>query len=553
MAHIARTGPVTSTMQDDYPLSVAHLFQHGAKVHNKSEVVNFDGESLTSTSFAEVAERATRLAAGLDSLGVRFGDRVATLMWNSQEHLEAYLAVPSMGAVLHTLNLRLATSDLARIMAEAGDRVVLAHASLLPLLSEVVGKVPTLVAVVVAEDPALAPSGDAAPGANGVERLGYEELVSAAPSEYTWPALDERSAASICYTSGTTDAPRGVVYSHRSTFLHAMCTATGAVFAVQESDRVLPLVPMFHVNAWGIPYVAWAQGATLVLPHRWLLGGPTCKLIKLARPTLAAGVPTIWASLLEYATEHPQEVDFSSLRLVTSGGAALPVSMMEAFRDRFGVQMAQGWGMTETSPVCTYGLVGPSAEARGKPLSAGRIIPGVEMRIITPEGAEAPWDGETVGEVEVRGPWVTGSYFGGGDGLSARQFNPGGWLRTGDIGSLDEGGHLFIADRLKDVIKSGGEWISSLRLENELMAHPDVLEAAVIGVPDEKWGERPMAFVVRRPGSALSAEHLRDHLEGRVPRWWAPDHWSFIEEIPKTSVGKYDKAALRTSCGQSPP
>jgi fatty-acyl-CoA synthase len=532
-------------MQDDYPLSVAHLFQHGAKVHKKSEVVNFDGERVASTSYAEVAERASRLAAALGSLGVSFGDRVATLMWNSQEHLEAYLAVPSMGAVLHTLNLRLPPVDLVRIMAEAGDRVVLTHASLLPLLSAVEDKVPTLEAVVVAQDPAPAPSGPPAPGAGGTERLDYEELLSGAPAEYAWPAIDERSPASICYTSGTTDRPRGVVYSHRSTFLHAICTATGAAFSVQESDRVLPLVPMFHVNAWGIPYAAWAQGATLIMPHRWLLGGPTCKLIKLARPTVAAGVPTIWASLLEHAAEHPEEADFSSLRLVTSGGAALAISMMETFRDRFGVQMAQGWGMTETSPVCTYGLVGPADEAPGRALSAGRIIPGVEMRVVTVDGTEAPWDGETVGEVEVRGPWVTGSYFGGSDGLSATQFRPGGWLRTGDIGSLDEDGRLFIADRLKDVIKSGGEWISSLRLENELMAHPEVLEAAVIGVPDEKWGERPMAFVVARPSSALTAEELKRHLEGRVPRWWAPDHWSFIEEIPKTSVGKYDKAALR--------
>lgn len=291
------------------------------------------------------------------------------------------------------------------------------------------------------------------------------------------------------------------------------------------------------------------------MPQRWLLGGPVCKLIKLARPTCAAGVPTIWGSLLAYADEHPEDIDFSSLRLAMSGGSALPVAMMEKFRDRHGVFMSQGWGMTETSPVCTFGLVGlpepdgasgdeggaSTTTSKSGPLSAGRLLPGVEMRILTQDGDVAPWDGATVGEVEVRGPWITGSYIGGQE---QAQFHDG-WFRTGDLGALDPDGFLYLSDRLKDTIKSGGEWISSIRLEDELMAHPDVAEAAVVGVPDERWGERPLAVIVRRRGSSVTAEELKEHLSSRVVRWWAPDHWVFVDELPKTSVGKYDKKVLR--------
>ncbi len=441
---------------------------------------------------------------------------MATLMWNSQEHLEAYFAVPCMGAVLHTLNLRLAPPDLARIMAEVGDKVVIVHASLLPLLSAVAPGVPTLEKVVVVDDPGQTTS--SAPPRGAVDHLRYEELLGAQPAGYPWPELDEKTAAAICYTSGTTGVPRGVVYSHRSTFLHAFASGSGSVFVLGPEDRVLPLVPMFHVNAWGLPYGAWMNGASIVMPQRWLLGGPVCQLIKLARPTKAAGVPTILGSLLAYADEHPDDVDFSSLRLFTSGGAALPVSMMEAFRDGYGVQMAQGWGMTETSPVCTFGPVGRPGEDEAGPLSAGRILAGVEMRIVMPDGEIAPWDGATVGEVEVRGPWVTGSYLGG---VEAGQFHDG-WLRTGDLGSVDQDGQLYLSDRLKDTIKSGGEWISSIRLEDELMAHPGVQEAAVIGVPDARWGERPLAVVVCRRDVPLSVEELKDHLTSRVVRWWPP-------------------------------
>ncbi len=537
----------------DFPLTITHLLRHGQTVHGRSEVISFDGEQTSSSSFTEVATRMERLAAALAGLGVGPGDRVATLMWNSQEHLEAYFAVPCMGAVLHTLNLRLAPADLARIMAEAGDKTVLVHASLLPLLSAVLPGVPTVETVLVVADPGQPPFSG---GGNGpVAHLDYEELLAAQSPGYAWPEIDERNAAAICYTSGTTGVPRGVAYSHRSTFLHAFSCSSGSAFVVGAEDKVLPLVPMFHVNAWGLPFASWMTGATLVMPQRWLLGGPVCKLIKLARPTCAAGVPTIWGSLLAYADEHPEDIDFSSLRLAMSGGSALPVAMMEKFRDRHGVFMSQGWGMTETSPVCTFGLVGlpepdgasgdeggaSTTTSKSGPLSAGRLLPGVEMRILTQDGDVAPWDGATVGEVEVRGPWITGSYIGGQE---QAQFHDG-WFRTGDLGALDPDGFLYLSDRLKDTIKSGGEWISSIRLEDELMAHPDVAEAAVVGVPDERWGERPLAVIVRRRGSSVTAEELKEHLSSRVVRWWAPDHWVFVDELPKTSVGKYDKKVLR--------
>ena len=568
MPDSGHTGKIASTMQD-FPLTITHLLRHGQTVHGRSEVISFDGEQTSSSSFVEVAARMERLAAALVGLGVGPGDRVATLMWNSQEHLEAYFAVPCMGAVLHTLNLRLAPADLARIMAEAGDKVVMVHTSLLPLLSAVLPAVPSIEKVLVVADPGQPAFSGATDGP--VPHLDYEELLAAQRGGYEWPELDERSAAAICYTSGTTGVPRGVAYSHRSTFLHAFSCTSGSAFVVGAEDRVLPLVPMFHVNAWGLPFASWMTGATLVMPQRWLLGGPVCKLIKSARPTCAAGVPTIWGSLLAYADEHPEEADFSSLRLAMSGGSALPLAMMEKFRDVHGVHMSQGWGMTETSPVCTFALVGRPASAepepgesspdesssdgssraestaengRGKtgPLTAGRLLAGVEMRIVTQDGEVAPWDGATVGEVEVRGPWITGSYLGGAE---AAQFHEG-WFRTGDLGTLDADGYLYLSDRLKDTIKSGGESISSIRLEDELMAQPDVAEAAVVGVPDERWGERPLAVVVRRPGSTVSGDDLKAHLSARVVRWWVPDHWVFVDELPKTSVGKYDKKVLRS-------
>jgi fatty-acyl-CoA synthase len=538
------TIPFASTMQD-FPLSVTHLLRHGQQVYKRSRVLTFDGVGLIEATFAEVAERSERLAAALARLGVGAQDRVATLMWNTQEHLEAYLAVPSMGAVLHTLNLRLPPRQLVHIINTAADKVVLVHASLLQLFAAVAPHLTTVEHVVVVADPGTSLDEPLAPiaGLAGAP-VGYEAALAAEQAGYPWPDIDERAPAAICFTSGTTGDPKGVVYSHRSTFLHALATGTGAGLHADDSDRVLPLVPMFHVNAWGLPYSAWSTGASLVMPHRHLQGEPLCRLIGLARPTLAAGVPTIWGSVLAYADEHP-EVDLSSLRTLMSGGSALPASIIEGMRDRHGVRMTQGWGMTETSPVCTFGK--PPADAGDDllpwQLTAGRILPGVEMRIVTPAGEVAPWDGDTVGEIQVRGPWITGSYLGD---PTPEKFDEG-WLRTGDIGAIDDQGFVTISDRVKDVIKSGGEWISSVELENEVMNHPGVAEASVVGVPDERWGERPLAVVVRRPDSSVSPGELRSFLEDRVIRWWLPERWAFVAELPKTSVGKFDKKALRAA------
>jgi fatty-acyl-CoA synthase len=529
-----------STMQD-FPLTITHLLRHGAAVHRRSQVMTFDGQQVRAASFADVNGRIERLAAALERLGVEPGDRVATLMWNTQEHLEAYFAVPCMGAVLHTLNLRMPESQLAHIINAASDRVIIAHQSALPVLAKAADHIKDVERVVVVAD---APAGEANDAFGGA--VDYEEVVGAERPGYSWPQLDELDAASMCFTSGTTGDPKGVVYSHRSTFLHSFGITTGAVTPITERDRVMVVVPMFHVNAWGYPYAGWAGGADMVMPSRYLQGEPLARLIALTRPTHSAGVPTVWADLRRYVEQHP-DADISSLRLLTGGGSAVPAHLIESY-DQLGIRMLQGWGMTETSPVCAISEppAGVDPDDVGWRARTGRVIPGVEMRIVTADGDEAPWDGQTVGEIEVRGPWITGSYF---DDPAPDKFHDG-WLRTGDVGHLDDYGFLTITDRVKDVIKSGGEWISSVDLENAIMSHPDVLEASVVGVPDDKWGERPLAVVVRRPGSDLEAGQLREWLAAKVPNWWVPERWSFVDEVPKTSVGKFDKKAIRARQAQ---
>ncbi len=533
-----------STMMD-VPLTVTRIMQYGSTAYGDREVVTCTTSGSRRQSYAQTGARAAQLANALRGLGVDGDQRVATLMWNNAEHLEAYLAIPSMGAVLHTLNLRLEPEIIGYIANHAGDELVIVDPTLVPLLARVLPHAPAIRHVIV-----TSPEGEtdssalAALAGPGRAVHSYEELLGAQPGTFSWPDLDERSAAAMCYTSGTTGQPKGVVYSHRSMHLHSMAVCTGSVFALAERDRVLPVVPMFHANAWGLPYAAVMAGASLVMPDRFLQPEPLVRLIEAERPTVAGAVPTIWNALLQHVRANGG--DLSSLRLVPCGGSAVPHALMQAYEKELGVQILQAWGMTETSPLGSVahapaGLT--DEEAWRYRDTQGRLICDVEARLVGDGGVLLPHDGQAVGEVEVRGPWITGAYYKDDDPEKFRD----GWLRTGDVGTIDRLGYVILTDRAKDVIKSGGEWISSMELENALMAHPDVIEAAVIGVADDRWGERPLATVVLAPGAATTAPELREFLAGRVPRWQLPERWSFIAEVPKTSVGKFAKTRIRDS------
>jgi fatty-acyl-CoA synthase len=518
-----------STMQD-FPLTVRVIFEHGERLYADSAVVTFDGVKTQRATFAQVAERTRRLAAALQRLGVRPDERIATLSWSSQEHLEAYFAVPSIGAVLHTVNVRLFGDQIAYIINHAEDSTIIVEESLIPVLAPLLPKLATVKRYIVIGDPAAFPE----------PAIGYEELLGREPPLAVFPNLDERSAAMICYTSGTTGNPKGVVYSHRSVYLHTSAIIAGESCGVASADRVIVIVPMFHANAWGGPHAAWFVGADIIFPGRYLQPEPLARLIELEKPTFGAAIPTIWSGLVRYAEEHA--VDLSSFRLMVCGGAAMPRSLLERMEAR-GAYMVQGWGLTETSPTAAVAHPphGATAEqAVDFRCKTGRILPGLEVRVVSGDKV-LPWDGRSAGEIEIRGPWVTASYY---KEDSAECFHDG-WLRTGDIGTVDPRGYIQITDRAKDVIKSGGEWVSSVELENHLIAHPDVLEAAVIGVPDQQWGERPMACVVLKAGANTTPADLRAFLSTRVARWWLPERWSLVAELPKTSVGKFDKKTLR--------
>jgi fatty-acyl-CoA synthase len=540
-----------STMQDA-PLLVSNILRRGATVHSESTVTtieSFDpatGVTTTRTvTFADVGENAARLANALRSLGVTGDERVGTFCWNHQEHLECYLAIPSMGAVLHTLNIRLFPEQLTYVVNHGDDRVIVVDGSLIPLLCRAAATAPGLPHVT---HMLVIGDGDRSLLASTFPHVtlhDYHDLLAAQPTTFNWPEdLDERDAAAMCYTSGTTGNPKGVAYSHRSTYLHSMASLGAPILGIDEADRLLVIVPMFHANAWGMPYSAFFCGADFIFPKQFLQAAPLASIIASERPTVTAAVPTIWNDLWNFGEQHG--LDLSSMRSVTSGGAAVPRILMQRYKDKYGLQILQGWGMTETSPLGS--LAKPHKNAKAEEFMdfhdlAGRVLPGVELRIVSNEdtGEVAPTDGTTIGEIEVRGPWITGAYH-----LEAtpEKFRDG-WLRTGDMGTLDSRGYLRITDRTKDVIKSGGEWVSSIDLENVIMAHPAVAEAAVIGVPDEKWDERPMACVVVRPGSSVSPAELKEFLGERVAKWWIPERWTFIESVPKTSVGKFDKKVLR--------
>jgi fatty-acyl-CoA synthase len=506
-----------STMQD-FPLTVTGILRHGTTWSSGRKVITKTSDGYREISFGELGARVAQLAHGLRDIGVTEGDRVATFMWNNQEHLETYFAAPCMGAVLHTLNVRLSGEQIAFIANQAQDRVVLVDMSLAPLFATVLphlATVQTVVAVGAGDLDVLT--------ASGKDVIRYDDLLDSRPTAYDWPDLDEKSAAAMCFTSGTTGNPKGVVYSHRSSYLHSMSVCAANSIGLVDGDRVLLVVPMFHANAWGQPYAA---------------------MIERQRPTVAAAVPTIWNDVLQYLHANPGK-DISSLRTVCCGGSAVPLSMMKEYQERYGVVIRQGWGMTETSPLAA--LATPPPEVTGEDAwtlraSAGRVVSGVEIRIVDDEGGALPNDGKAVGEIEIRGPWIAASYYQNAD---SSKFDDG-WLRTGDVGRIDPQGFITLTDRAKDVIKSGGEWISSVELELCIMEHAAVLEAAVVAVPDDRWQERPLAAVVVKKDASVSAEELRKHLCDKVARFWLPERWTFIDEVPKTSVGKFDKKHIRS-------
>jgi fatty-acyl-CoA synthase len=519
----------------DFPLTLTHVLGRARTVHHRAEVVSLlDAEGRKKRArMDEVAMRIDRLAAGLRSLGIAEGDRVGTYAFNSQEHLEAYYAVPCSGAVLHTLNPRLSPEQVAYTINHAGDRVVLVDSELVAEMAAVAPLLETVERFVVI--------GGGEGGELPSEPIAYEDLLAAAPEEgFEWPELDERAAAALCYTSGTTGNPKGVLYSHRALCLHTLVMAGHDAYRMSERDRILAVVPMFHAMGWNLGYLAGTVGADLVMPGRFVQSRHLARLIAEERVTASCGVPTIWMDLLRH-----EGADLSSLELAICGGTQVPPALMRDFEREHGVAVVQGWGMTETLPGAALAHDPPANESEDERWErrqhAGRVTPFYEVRIVGADDEAVPSDGETPGEVEIRGPTVIAEYFENREASAAALHD--GWLRTGDVGTLDAEGWLRITDRAKDVIKSGGEWISSVDLESALMAHPRVVEAAVIALPDERWSERPLACIVA--ADDVSPTELREFIAPMVAKWWLPDEFAYLEEIPKTSVGKFDKKVLR--------
>jgi len=532
-------------LMQDRPLALPHVFHRAEQYFGHKTIVTAGTTQESSTTVSEWAARVRRLATVLDTLDVSADGRVGTFAWNTARHLELYFAVPCTGRVLHTLNIRLFPEQLAYVANHAEDEVVFVDRSLLPLFWPLVDKLETVRHVVVLDDGA----DTEVPVDPRVHD--YEELLAAAtPFEGRFEIADENTAAAMCYTSGTTGNPKGVVYSHRSTVLHSLITLIADGAALSERDVLLPVVPMFHANAWGLPYGALLAGSSLVLPGPNMTPQAIAGLLERHRVTVTGGVPTIWMGMLPLLAQH----DLSALRAILCGGSAVPKALSEAYREAIGVPMLHAWGMTETSPIATMCTLRshhePLSEAERAEVRArqGQAVPLVDVRLTDPATGELqPWDDVATGEIQAAGPWIAAEYYRGEGG--GAQFTEDGWLRTGDVAAIDRYGFVRLVDRTKDLIKSGGEWIGSVELENEIMAHPKVAEAAVIAIPHPKWVERPLACVVVKPGETLTAEEVIAHLEPRVPKWWLPDAVEFIDEVPKTSVGKFSKKTLREKFG----
>jgi fatty-acyl-CoA synthase len=523
------------------PLLISALLTHAESQHGDQEIVSRRVEGdLHRTTYRELGQRARQLANALDALGVAHGNRVGTLAWNGYRHTELYYAVSGSGAVLHTLNPRLHPDQLSWIVDHAEDRVLCFDLSFLPLVEAIAARLKSVRAFVLMTDRAHMPAETKIPGL-----LCYEELVEAQPSKFEWPDLDERTASSLCYTSGTTGNPKGALYSHRSTLLHSYAAALPDALNCSGSDTILPVVPMFHVNAWGLPYIACMVGAKLVFPGPWLDGKSLYELFEAEGVTLSAGVPTVWQGLLAHV--ESQGLAFGTMHRTIVGGAACPPAMMRAFQERHGVQVLHAWGMTEMSPLGTACALQPRHQALGAEerlaiqSKQGRAVFGVEMKIVDESGAALPHDGRSAGELLVRGPWIISGYF-RGEGAGPLV---DGWFPTGDVSTIDAEGYMQITDRSKDVIKSGGEWIGSIDLENIAMAHPSVAMAACIAARHAKWDERPLLVVVKKPGAVLTREEMLRFYEGKIAKWWTPDDVVFVDSIPLGATGKVQKNLLR--------
>jgi len=533
--------PVIPGSMQDVPLSVHHLFDRAERYFGHKTITTVTATGLQRTTYAEWAVRTRRLGTVLDQLGISSAGRVATFAWNTARHLELYFAAPCTGRVLHTLNIRLFPEQLTYIVNHAEDEVIFVDKSLMGLLTPLLATFTTVKHLVIMDDG----KGEIPDDLAGIASSDYEELLAkAAPAHFE--EVPEHTAASMCYTSGTTGNPKGVVYTHRSTFLHTMATMMSDGLGACERDKILPVVPMFHANAWGLAHAAVAAGADLVMPGPDLSGPAIANLIVNERPTIAAGVPTIWMGVLPELKGR----DTSSLRAIPCGGSAVPRALSEAYREQLGLPILQAWGMTETSPIAAVChldsdqlLLDVNAQADLR-TQVGRIVFGVECRVVEPGSTvSVPWDGESSGELQCRGNWIAATYY--NDERAGESFSADGWLRTGDVAAVDARGRIRLLDRTKDLIKSGGEWISSVEIENELMAHPDIREAAVIGVSHPKWSERPLACVVLEAGKELSRQEILDYLAPKLAKWQLPDDVVFIDEVPKTSVGKFSKKTLR--------